>query len=198
MEEENNKFTWGDSIIIVKSAPDEFHPGEIASVCGFYKIKSTETAKQFICNEEDWIYTVEFSDGSDIQIAEHYLEKNPGIIHGNELSKYNSHFINGTILNIKIDINSIEIQMKSSPIHESISDDFLLSSEGCFNGTIVATQIENVTIKNSSHSMGWQQEGNIFAFEISDHVLKLFIEWDQSKTTSIEIKSGKIWWEKQT
>jgi hypothetical protein len=37
MEKENNKFTWGDSVIIIKSAPDEFHPGEMASVCGFYQ-----------------------------------------------------------------------------------------------------------------------------------------------------------------
>ncbi len=37
-EIEDNKFTWGDSIVIVKSAPPGFHPGEFASVCGFYKI----------------------------------------------------------------------------------------------------------------------------------------------------------------
>jgi hypothetical protein len=35
-------------------------------------------------------------------------------------------------------------------------------------------------------------------FEISDRVLKLFVEWDRSKTTLFEIKSGQIWWEKQS
>jgi hypothetical protein len=197
MEEKNNKFTWGDSIIIIKSAPDEFHPGEVASICGFYKIKSPETAEQLFCNVGDWIYTVEFGDGNDIQVAEHYLEKNPGTVHGKELSKYNNYFINGVVLKIKMDISSIEIQVKSSPIHQAISDNFLLSNESRFNGKIIATQIENIIIKNSSHSMGWQQEGNILSFEVSDHVLKLSIEWDRSKTTSFEIKSGQIWWEKQ-
>lgn len=70
-----NKFTWGDLIMIIKSAPLSFHPGEFASVCGFYKIISEESAKEFQCKVGDWIYIVEFSDGSDIQIAELYLKK---------------------------------------------------------------------------------------------------------------------------
>jgi hypothetical protein len=70
-----NKFTWGDPICIVKSAPFQFHPGEFASVCGFYKVISEETAREFQCSIGDWVYTVEFQDGSDIEIAEHYLEK---------------------------------------------------------------------------------------------------------------------------
>jgi len=70
-----NKFTWGDPILIKKSAPHSFHAGEFASVCGFYKITSEESAKEFQCNVGDWIYTVEFPNGSDTQIAEIYLEK---------------------------------------------------------------------------------------------------------------------------
>ncbi len=45
-----NKFTWGDSIVITESAPTRFHPSEFASVCGFYKIRSEEGAKEFQCN----------------------------------------------------------------------------------------------------------------------------------------------------
>lgn len=70
-----NKFTWGDPVVIAKNAPLNFHPGEFASVCGFYKISSEEGAKEFQCKLGDWVYTVEFSDGSDILIAELYLEK---------------------------------------------------------------------------------------------------------------------------
>jgi hypothetical protein len=70
-----NKFTWGDPVVVVKDVPTCFHPGEFASVCGFYKVISEEGAKAFQCNIGDWIYTVEFQDGSDIQIAEPYLEK---------------------------------------------------------------------------------------------------------------------------
>ena len=70
-----NKFTWGDSIVITKNAPSNFHPGEFASVCGFYKTISEESTKKFQSKIGDWIYTVEFPDGSDIQIAEIYLRK---------------------------------------------------------------------------------------------------------------------------
>ena len=40
----------GESIITAKNAPGNFHPGEFASVCGFYKITSEESAKEFQCN----------------------------------------------------------------------------------------------------------------------------------------------------
>lgn len=70
---EDNKFTWGDAVFIKKNAPAHLYPGEIVSVCGFYKITSEEGANEFQCNIGDWIYTVEFSDGGDIQIAEPYL-----------------------------------------------------------------------------------------------------------------------------
>lgn len=70
-----NKFTWGDPIIITKTAPLHYHPGEFGSVCSFYQINTEESAKEFQCNVGDWIYTVEFSDGKDLQIAEIYLEK---------------------------------------------------------------------------------------------------------------------------
>jgi hypothetical protein len=69
-----NKFTWGDPVVITKDAPTHLHPGEFASVCGFYNITSEEGASAFQCDIGDWIYTVEFPDGSDIQIAEPYLE----------------------------------------------------------------------------------------------------------------------------
>jgi len=70
-----NKFTWGDPIIIVKNAPEKFNPGEFGSVCGFYKVVSEIAAKEFECSIGDWIYTVEFQEGNDMQIPEIYLEK---------------------------------------------------------------------------------------------------------------------------
>jgi hypothetical protein len=69
-----HKFTWGDAVIISGSAPAHFHPGEFASVCGFYKITSEESSKKFQCNVKDWIYTVEFGNGSSIELPECYLE----------------------------------------------------------------------------------------------------------------------------
>ena len=52
-EHDKNKFSWGDPILIKKSAPHSFHAGEFASVCGFYKITSEESAKEFQCNVGD-------------------------------------------------------------------------------------------------------------------------------------------------
>lgn len=74
-EIEDHKFTWGDPIVIAKSAPIHVHLGEFASICGFYRITSEESAEEFQCNIGDWIYTVEFQDGSSIELAECYLEK---------------------------------------------------------------------------------------------------------------------------
>ena len=51
----DNKFTWGDPIVVVKEAPACFHPDEFASICDFYKIKSEETAREFQCDVGDWI-----------------------------------------------------------------------------------------------------------------------------------------------
>ena len=79
MEEDHSKFTWGDSVIILKNSPTKFHPGSFASVCGFYRVQSKETAEELECKIGDWVYTVEFGDGSDVQIPECYLDKNPSI-----------------------------------------------------------------------------------------------------------------------
>ena len=92
----------------------------------------------------------------------------------------------------------MEIKAKSYPlVNKSISENFLLSDDGCFGGKIIIPQVESLILRNSSHSVGWQKTGTILSFEISDDVLKICIEWDRTKTTSFEIKSGQIWWEKQ-
>ena len=81
------------------------------------------------------------------------------------------------------------------PIYRQIAG---LIERDFFKGKVIATQIESIAIDNSSHSTGCQQEGRILMFEISDQILKLFVEWGRSKTTLFEVKSGQIWWEKQS
>lgn len=193
-----NKFFLGDAVVVKQNAPQHLYPGEFGSICSMNKLLSEQEAKEFNCQIGGWVYTIEFENGSDIQIAECYLDKDLGIIRGKELSQYNNYFVNGMVFNVKMDINCIEIQMKSTLICQSITDNFLLSGDGFFKGKIIATQIESIAIDNSSHSMGCQQEGRILVFEISDHALKIFLEWSRSKTTLFEIKSGQIWWKKQS
>lgn len=69
-----NKFTWGDSVMITKNAPNCFHPGEIVSICSVIKIDPEDVEKQPSLIEPTWLYTVEFGDGSSIELPECYLE----------------------------------------------------------------------------------------------------------------------------
>jgi hypothetical protein len=71
---ENNKFTWGETVVIKKSATPHLHPGEIASVCSVVKIQAEDVKKQPSLIEPTWLYTVEFGDGSSIELTECYLE----------------------------------------------------------------------------------------------------------------------------
>lgn len=70
-----NKFTWEDLVLILKSALQRFHPGELASVCGFYQVRSKDEADEFQSDIGDWIYIVEFGDGSNVEVAGTYLLK---------------------------------------------------------------------------------------------------------------------------
>ena len=70
-----NKYTWNDYVIIKKNAPEKFHPGKSGVVCGVSKIKFEEIANKYQSKIGDWIYTIEFEDGSDIQIAGCFLEE---------------------------------------------------------------------------------------------------------------------------
>lgn len=70
-----NKFTWGDPVLINKSAPEKYRPGEYASVCGFSQILNESEADFFNCNVGDWRYIVEYADGSSVEIPEHHLER---------------------------------------------------------------------------------------------------------------------------
>lgn len=58
------KFTWGDSVRVATAAPSEFRPGAYAAVCGVTEPDATRS---------EHFYTIEYDDGSSVQIAEGYL-----------------------------------------------------------------------------------------------------------------------------
>ena len=58
-----NGLTWGNTVLVLRDAPDSFRPGEIGEVCGFQEYA------------DQTIYTVEFDDGADIQIPDRFLSK---------------------------------------------------------------------------------------------------------------------------
>lgn len=196
VEADDSKFNWGDSVIIRKNSPARFHPGEFASVCGFYKVQSKETAKELECKIGDWVYTVEFEDGSDIQVPEGYLDRDSSIIRGGELSKYSTFFVGGVVSELILSIDSVKIKMNSSFVDQQMSGNKLLLKEGSFVGVLTAIQINILVAKNSNYS-ALRYNGNILFFEISDHVIKLHIEWEKTRITSLEIEAGQIWWQQE-
>lgn len=197
VEADDSKFTWGDSVIIRKNSPAKFHPGEFASVCGFYKVHSKETAKEFECKIGDWVYTVEFGDGSDIQVPESYLDRDFSIIRGGELSKYSAYFVNGVVSEITLGMDSVKIKMKSSFSSQHVSDNDFLFKNGFLVGLLTAMQINSFVIKNSNYLAGQRHVGSVLSFEISDQLLKLNIEWEKTRITSFKIEAGQIWWQQE-
>jgi len=73
--EANNKFDWGETIKVNDSAPSKYRPGEIASVCGMTKTKSKILADKYDSYLGEWVYTIEYIGGSEIEIPERYLGK---------------------------------------------------------------------------------------------------------------------------
>jgi hypothetical protein len=193
----NSKFSYGDAVIIKQNAPSSLHPGEVGSVCSLNQITSEQEAEGFKCQVGEWVYTVEFENGSDIQVAECYLDKDLGIIQGGELSKYGNCFVGGFVFDIKMNLSCIEIKIRSEKINQAISGNVLISNDGFFSGKLIIPQIQEMAIRNSSFSVAWQEKGTILAFEVSYYLLNLLIEWRLNKTTSFHIKAGQIWWEQR-
>jgi hypothetical protein len=75
MGDKKSKFDYGESIRILKEAPEKYHPSEIGFICGMINIDSVEAAVAYDCIGSDWLYTVELLNGSSLQIPEKYLEK---------------------------------------------------------------------------------------------------------------------------
>jgi len=70
----NNKFSWGDAVIVKKNALPIYRPREFASICGIDKITTQKEANELNCKNGEWIYIVEYEDGTSIEIPESYLD----------------------------------------------------------------------------------------------------------------------------
>lgn len=71
----SNKFTWGDAVIVKKEAPLHLYPGRMASICSVIKVLGENTSTQYHDGDLPWFYTIEFGDGSSIDIDEQFLDK---------------------------------------------------------------------------------------------------------------------------
>ncbi len=192
-----NKFSYGDSVIVRNSAPLNLRPGEYASVCSVGQILLNQEAEQLECNVGDWIYTIEFEDGSSIQIIERYLDRDLGVLHGREITKYIDWFLGGVAWDIMLSLSYITIKIKSPPISQSGLSDIFLLRDGCLKGKVIIPQIEKIIICNGMQAVDSRENGAITAFYMSDYLFKLTVEWDRDRETEFEIKSGQIWWEQR-
>lgn len=69
-----NLFTWNELVIVKSQALSCYFPGKVAVICGMEKIKSEELSSLYAIKFGEWLYTIEFEDGSSIEIPEKYLE----------------------------------------------------------------------------------------------------------------------------
>lgn len=68
-----SKFTWNETVKVVHGAPQEWRPGETASVVGM--IQEEERLGSFRERfPRGIVYTIEFEDGSSIEVDEASLE----------------------------------------------------------------------------------------------------------------------------
>ena len=73
--DDDNKFTWGDAVLVKNNAPKNYRPGEFGSICGIDRITTQNEADELLCKNGEWIYIVEYGDGSSTEVPEVYLEK---------------------------------------------------------------------------------------------------------------------------
>ena len=76
----NSKFDYGNSVLVKLDAPKKFLPGEGGSVCGKSILTTESEAIEFSCPINEWVYTIEFADGSSVEIAESHLEPDPNCL----------------------------------------------------------------------------------------------------------------------
>ena len=74
-DSDTSLFTRNDLVVITPDAPLSYFPGKIAVVCGMEQVKSERLSSEFNIKMGDWLYNLEFGDGSSVEVPELYLEK---------------------------------------------------------------------------------------------------------------------------
>lgn len=72
-----SRFSWGDPVRVVASAPQHFRPSAAASVVGIREVLDREQAAAVNEPVGTRLYLLEFSDGKSIEVPPRYLEPLP-------------------------------------------------------------------------------------------------------------------------
>ncbi len=70
-----NQYTWGETVKITIDAPKAHKPGELAEICSMWEIKTDENSISRGEPVGTIIYSIEFGDGTLMEIPDRYLEK---------------------------------------------------------------------------------------------------------------------------
>jgi hypothetical protein len=73
-ESMKTRFTWSDTVRVKSTAPVHFRPGELAEVCGLWTVETEENALARGEAIGTTTYTIEFGDGTSVQVLEQYLD----------------------------------------------------------------------------------------------------------------------------
>lgn len=69
----NSKFTWGDTVRVLASAPVKFQPGVIGSICGLRVLDTPELAEAAGQPSGTVMCLIELEDGTSFELPENYL-----------------------------------------------------------------------------------------------------------------------------
>lgn len=70
------KYTWNDLVRVASNAPDKWRPGAFASVVGISE-ESERSGSYLDEFPHGVVYTIEFADGSSVELEEASLEAVP-------------------------------------------------------------------------------------------------------------------------
>lgn len=70
-----NQFTWGETVKVSLNAPKMYRPGQFAEICSLWEIQTKENSEAHGEPVGSMIYSIEFSDGTLIDIPGRYLKK---------------------------------------------------------------------------------------------------------------------------
>lgn len=121
------------------------------------------------------------------------------------IADYTSNFHDGSIIDIKHEINRIEISMESAEItEEDMKEDFPLSEHDTIKGKLHLEEVKSIKECNSylNFLKMKHEDATIFHFKINNNKVELQIIWGTyppnppvDDFSTIEIEAEKIWWE---
>jgi hypothetical protein len=73
-DNERKPFGWGESVVVMEEAPDEYAPKERGWVVGFSLVEDPEFASKHGVSPGDWVCFVEFAERPDRHIPARFLK----------------------------------------------------------------------------------------------------------------------------